>query len=172
MLPAFRSGKIKTLHGSSVACSGDLRARMSGITAASSCTSPMIRQSGRAVFACSVACTTLVTAVCLALPAVEKDNIATCGSISSNCFAVSAVATAILLSCFASGSITNAQSPITMTSLTGCSAFSNITKQLEIRASPSRLPTQRIALRTTSAVAVMAPATQPSASSAATIMQA
>ncbi|OQA91483.1 MAG: hypothetical protein BWY27_00561 [Bacteroidetes bacterium ADurb.Bin234] len=88
-------GNTNTLAFPAIGLPGALLAPTLGTMAASACSSPSIARSGAICLANAVASTTLSTISCLALPLVEKLNMATRGSIPATLLAVLAVTTAI-----------------------------------------------------------------------------
>src|SRR5882724_6412656 len=119
MLPELRSGKIKTFALPRTLLSGNLRAAISGISAASTCSSPSksaSMSSSCAFFSASaVAACTLRMDGCVALPFVEKESKATRGRTPRSCRASLAVETATSASCSTVGSGMTPQSPMNKT---------------------------------------------------------
>ncbi len=129
--------------------------------------------SGTATWASRVASTTLETFSCTALPAVEKESMATFGGLPARGSKERAELTAISARLAASGSTTRPQSAKTkMPFLAWCGAHSIIRKKLDTRPVPGARPIVCSAARTVSAVVATAPPTVPSASPSRTIIAA
>ena len=116
---------------------GAFFAPMFSNNAASNCNSPSIFKSDTKPFTFWVASITLSASSCLALPFVEKDNIATMGSSPTNLLCVKELLIAILASCSASGLGITAQSPKVYSRPSGIT----IIKQLETAFIPGATPT-------------------------------
>ncbi len=103
MFPASRLGKTRMLALPATSDPGALAAATDGTIAASNCSSPSSMRSGASRWAFSVA--SRMRAVCsfTALPMVEKDSIATRGSLPMKARQLSAVCTAIWASSSAFG---------------------------------------------------------------------
>ncbi len=164
MLPACKSGNINTLARPATGEPGALECPTSGTNAASACNSPSTCSSGARARTVFVASTTLSISLWVALPFVEKDSIATLGSVSSSSLQESAEAMAISASSAAFGSTTIPQSANIIVPFSPKAEFGKaITKKLETNRKPTLIPMQCIAARTVCAVVLTAPATEPSA---------
>ena len=116
MFPTSRLGNTSTLAFPAMSLPGAFLAPTDGTNAASACNSPSIFNSGAVSLAIRVASITLSQTSCLALPLVEKLNMATRGSANpATLFAVWAVHTAICANWSASGIGVTATSPTTST---------------------------------------------------------
>ena len=172
MFPAWRSGKTSTFAFPATGLPGALVAATDSISAASACSSPSRANSGAISLASLVASDTLSTSSCLALPLVEKESIATRGSMPAIARAVSAVEMAISASCFASGFGFTAQSAKSRNPFSPrCLAGVNIRNAPLTMEQPGLVLRIWKAGRMVSAVVPRAPASSPSASPALIIRQ-
>ena len=171
MLPAFRSGNTSVFAWPATALPGALSWPTFSTSAASSCSSPSSIRSGAISLAMRVASCTLVTLSCLAEPFVEKDSIATRGSMPASARAESAAPSAMFASASASGSMLTAQSAKIITPSSPYALFGHsIRKQEETVLMPGLDLMICSAGRSMSPVEWIAPETRPSASPALTII--
>src|ERR687895_2674551 len=109
MLPACKSGKTRTLARPATPEPGAFDSPTAGTSAASACNSPSISRSGRRARTVFVASTTLSINLCLALPFVENESMATRGSAPRSSRQLSAEAMAISATSAADRSMTTPQ---------------------------------------------------------------
>ena len=141
MLPASRSGKIRTFARPATGLPGALDAATSGTSAASSCSSPSATSWGARAATMRAASATLRERAWSALPLVENESSATRGGTVRNDAALSAVRTAVSASSRADGSGFTPQSAKTSTPPSPSSARGvTISMNDDMRETPSRIP--------------------------------
>src|SRR5436309_147416 len=175
MLPESRSGKISTSARPATTLSGALRRATPGSSAASAWSSPSKWRSGRRRRASAHASRTLATLGCSALPRVENERNAVCGTARVSLAKWSAARHAISASCSEVGSGTTPQSAnISTRSLAvrpaAAGGDGTTIRKKEVRVRTSGMsPISHSAARSTSAVVRLAPATKQSARPARTL---